>query len=183
MTFYGPKEMAASFRTVRKHTIQIAEDIPADQYHFRVTPDVQTVAEELAHIVTSPLWQIEVHAIDKKTFITFEDFSRYVARSGELARTLTGKSQIVEALRTRGEEFAHFLESLTPEQLGERVGFPPPVEPSTKTRFEMLLGAKEHEMHHRAKLMVVQRLLGIVPHLTRARQQMHAAASAAPTKG
>ena len=26
-------------------------------------------------------------------------------------------------------------------------------------------------MHHRGKLMLVERLLGIVPHLTRARQQ------------
>jgi len=36
--------------------------------------------------------------------------------------------------------------------------------------FEMLLGTKEHEMHHRAQLMVIERLLGIVPHLTRNRQ-------------
>jgi uncharacterized damage-inducible protein DinB len=49
------------------------------------------------------------------------------------------------------------------------------VQPTTKSRFEMLLGAKEHEMHHRAKLMVVERLLGIVPHLTRAREQYQAA--------
>jgi uncharacterized damage-inducible protein DinB len=41
----------------------------------------------------------------------------------------------------------------------------------SKSRFEMLLGVKEHEMHHRAQLMLVQRLLGLVPHLTRARQQ------------
>lgn len=40
-----------------------------------------------------------------------------------------------------------------------------------KTRFEMLVGSKEHEMHHRAQLMVVERLLGIVPHLTRNRQR------------
>ena len=43
---------------------------------------------------------------------------------------------------------------------------------------EMVLGVKEHEMHHRAKLMVVERMLGIVPHLTRARQQFQAAAAA-----
>jgi len=30
----------------------------------------------------------------------------------------------------------------------------------------MLLGTKEHEMHHRGQLMVMERLLGIVPHLT-----------------
>jgi uncharacterized damage-inducible protein DinB len=35
----------------------------------------------------------------------------------------------------------------------------------------MLLGPKEHEMHHRAQLMVVERLLGITPHLTRQMQE------------
>jgi len=35
----------------------------------------------------------------------------------------------------------------------------------------MILGTKEHEMHHRAQLMVIERLLGIVPHLTRQRQE------------
>jgi uncharacterized damage-inducible protein DinB len=29
---------------------------------------------------------------------------------------------------------------------------------------------KEHEMHHRGQLMLIQRLLGIVPHLTRRRE-------------
>ena len=32
-------------------------------------------------------------------------------------------------------------------------------------------------MHHRGQLMLVQRLLGQVPHLTRARQQMQAQAA------
>jgi uncharacterized damage-inducible protein DinB len=40
-----------------------------------------------------------------------------------------------------------------------------------KNRFEMLIGTKEHEMHHRAQLMVIERLLGIVPHITRNRQR------------
>ena len=39
----------------------------------------------------------------------------------------------------------------------------------------MLLGVKEHEMHHRAQLMLIQRHLGLVPHLTRAREQRQAA--------
>ncbi len=34
----------------------------------------------------------------------------------------------------------------------------------------MILSAKEHEMHHRAQLMVFERMLGLVPHLTRERQ-------------
>jgi uncharacterized damage-inducible protein DinB len=40
----------------------------------------------------------------------------------------------------------------------------------------MLLGTKEHEMHHRAQLTVIERLLGIVPHLTRKRQMRETAA-------
>jgi uncharacterized damage-inducible protein DinB len=31
----------------------------------------------------------------------------------------------------------------------------------------MLLSVKEHEMHHRAQIMLIQRMLGIVPHATR----------------
>jgi uncharacterized damage-inducible protein DinB len=171
MDYYGAKELAESFRTVRRNTIQVAEDIPEDKYGYRVTPDVQSVAEELAHVAAATWWQEQAHVVDKKTFISFEDFGTYMARSGEIEKSLTTKTQIVDALRRKGEEFARFLESLTPEQLAERVSFPPPIQPSTKSRFEMLLGVKEHEMHHRGKLMVVERLLGIVPHLTRARQQ------------
>ena len=34
MNYYGAKELVASFRTVRKNTIQVAEDFPEDQYGF-----------------------------------------------------------------------------------------------------------------------------------------------------
>lgn len=40
----------------------------------------------------------------------------------------------------------------------------------------MLLSAKEHEMHHRAQLMVLERMLGLVPHLTRQFQERRAQA-------
>jgi hypothetical protein len=39
----------------------------------------------------------------------------------------------------------------------------------------MLLSVKEHEMHHRAQLMLVERILGITPHLTREMQARMAA--------
>jgi len=83
---------------------------------------------------------------------------------------LTTKEAIIEALTTGGESLATQLESMTEVQLAEEVGLPF----GTKTRFEMLLGTKEHEMHHRAQLFLVERMLGIVPHLTRARQERSA---------
>jgi uncharacterized damage-inducible protein DinB len=59
------------------------------------------------------------------------------------------------------------------------MSFPAGAQPPVKTRFEMLLSAKEHEMHHRAQLMVLQRMLGITPHLTREQQARLAAMQAA----
>ena len=177
MTFYGGKEMADAFRTVRRNTLQIANDIPEDRYSFRPTADSMNVTEELRHIACSTLWAVQAHAVDKKTAISMEDFGAYMARTTEAEHALTTKHDIVSALLKNGEEFACMLERLTFEQLAEFVSFPPPVQPSRKSRFEMLLGVKEHEMHHRAKLMVAERLLGIVPHLTRARQQRQTAAA------
>ena len=35
MTYYGGKDLASAFRTVRKNTIKIAEEVPEDKYDFR----------------------------------------------------------------------------------------------------------------------------------------------------
>jgi uncharacterized damage-inducible protein DinB len=60
------------------------------------------------------------------------------------------------------------------------VYFPEGAQPPSKTRFEMLLSPKEHEMHHRAQLMVVERMLGMVPHLTREQQARMASTEQRP---
>jgi uncharacterized damage-inducible protein DinB len=93
---------------------------------------------------------------------------------------LQKKAEIVQSLRASGEKFSAWLETLTPEFLAQRVtDFDGQ---TTKSRFERILGAKEHEMHHRAQLMLIERQLGIVPHITRQRQermaQMKASAKA-----
>jgi len=166
---YTGKNMAAAFRTVRKNTLVVARDIPADKYGFRATPDTRTVGETLAHVAANTSWVHRLHGIDKMTFVTREYFGQHIGESNTYAATLTTPDQIVKALEHDGEAFAKWLESLSDAQLSEVVGFPPPLDPPQKNRFEMLLGVKEHEMHHRAQLMLIQRMLGIVPHLTRAR--------------
>jgi uncharacterized damage-inducible protein DinB len=169
--------MAESFRTVRKNTITLAEDIPADRYDYRPAPDVRSVAEQLAHITVSPRWLLDVHG-RRLTFLDFATFRERLAQSAAEEQALRTKDEILAALRADGEQFATFLEALDDETLQEEVGFPPPVQPSTKTRMELLLGAKEHEMHHRAQLMLIQRMIGIVPHITRQRAAHVAAANA-----
>jgi len=173
MNYYGAQDLAESWRTVRRNTIQVAEDIPEDKYAFRAAPDTMTVGEMLAHLAASPHWAEQCHCVEVKTDLTMEDFGRWMKEIDAKAKSLTSKLDILEVLKADGEQFARRLEAMTGEQLGQRVTAPN----GSKTRFEMLLGVKEHEMHHRAQLFLVERMIGIVPHLTRARQQRQAAAA------
>ena len=172
MTYYGAKHLAESFRTVRKNTLAIAEEIPEDQYGFKAAPEVMSVGEMLAHLAISPMWQIEVHG-NKVESLDFAFFSARIQRAKAEEQALRGKADIIRALTDNGAAFAAFLEGLDEATLQSSVSFPPQGG-GPKSRFEMLLGPKEHEMHHRGQLMLVQRILGQVPHLTRARQQMQA---------
>ena len=69
MTYYGGKDLAAAFRTVRANTIKIAEEIPEDKYTFRAAPDTRSVAQTLAHLGVSTRFQSHVH-VNKVTDMT-----------------------------------------------------------------------------------------------------------------
>ena len=168
MDCYGGKELADAFRTVRKNTIQVAEDIPESKYDFVAAPDVRPVGKMLAHVALSTRFWEE---IDGKGLTTMQgfDFVPLMEKNQADEAKQRSKVEIVQLLRTNGEKFASWLETLTPEVLAQRVTEPDGQ--TTKTRFERILGAKEHEMHHRAQLMLIERQLGIVPHLTRQRQE------------
>ena len=169
MTYYGAHELAASLRVVRNNTVQIAADIPEAQYGFKPSPDCRSVGELLAHIALGYRFQQEVHAIGRRTTLAGIDFPALVKRLGEEAAQPRTKAQVIDMLKREGDLWASWLEARSDEFLGERVEFPGEP-PTSKSRFEMLLSTKEHEMHHRGQLMLVERLLGIVPHLTRERQ-------------
>ena len=169
MTYYGAKELAASLRVVRKNTLQIAEEIPEAQYGFRPAPDSRSVGELLAHIALGYRFQKLVHADEHRSTLAGIDFGALTARFREDEARLAGKAQIIDALKGNGAAWASWVESLPEAFLAERVEMPGDP-PSSKSRFEMLLSSKEHEMHHRGQLMLIERLLGIVPHLTRERQ-------------
>ena len=179
MTYYGAKELAESFRTVRKNTIVIAEEIPEQHYGFRAAPETRTVAQTLVHIAAAQKMPEQIHAIERRTSMEGFDFPALMGRVLAEEQTPRDKSQIIALLREPGERWGKWLESQSEDFLAERVQFPAAAGHQIKTRFEMLLGSKEHEMHHRAQLMLMERMLGIVPHLTRQMQERMAAAGRA----
>jgi uncharacterized damage-inducible protein DinB len=166
---FGPGYLEENFRTVRKNTVLVAEDIPADKYTFTAAPGVKSVGQMLAHVAVSPRWQMALHS-EGVTAVDFPMFAARLAKGQAEEQALQSKDQIVAALKDGGEEFAAFLAGLSAPTLAQTISFPPPIQPAVKTRMEMLMSVKEHEMHHRAQLMLMQRMLGIVPHLTRQRE-------------
>jgi uncharacterized damage-inducible protein DinB len=174
---YDSKDLARSFQTVRANTIKIAEEIPEDKYGFRPAEGSRSVAETLAHLAVATDFPLQIHT-ERITAADFAQFMRLMQQATEKQATLQTKSQIVEALRTQGDRFTAFLAAFPSEALSERVSFPAGMQPPDKSRFEMLTATKEHEMHHRGQLMLIERMLGIVPHLTREMQARMAQAQA-----
>ena len=170
MIYYGARELAASSRTVRGNTIIIAQDIPEDKYDYRPVHEYRTVTQLLTHIALAYRFQYQLHGLEKRTTLEGFDFPALMKAMMEEENRPRTKVQTIDLLQKEGEKWAGWVEGLTDGFLGEMVQMPAGGVPPQKSRFEMILSVKEHEMHHRGQLMLIQRLLGIVPHLTLERQ-------------
>jgi uncharacterized damage-inducible protein DinB len=170
MEYYGAKEIASSFRTVRGNTICIARDIPEDKYGFKPTPDYRSVAQLLSHIALAYRFQYQFHVINKGSTLGGFDFTSLVKQLMEEEAQPRTKAQIIDLLQHEAEKWTAWVESVSDGFLGQQVEMPQGATPPFKSRFEMIISVKEHEMHHRGQLMLIERLLGIVPHLTRERE-------------
>jgi hypothetical protein len=53
MTYYTGRDCGKAFRTVRRNTIQVALDIPAEHWGFRASADAMSVHEMLAHLAAA----------------------------------------------------------------------------------------------------------------------------------
>lgn len=165
MTLYGPKQLADSIRAVRRNTVSVAEDVHEDDYLFRPTADSRSVAEILTHIAFFSNFDYLVHEEEHVTTMEAFDSGKFLRDSAFQEKRLHSKSTLIKLLRDSGESWAEWVaflpEPFLAEEVAQRNG-------TSKTRFEMILGTKEHEMHHLGQLTLIERMLGIVPHITRA---------------
>ena len=100
MNYYGAKELAASFRTVRKNTITIAQDLPEEKYSFRPAPNTRTVGELLAHISLAYTFQYQVHAEERRSSLEGFDFPSLMQRLVAEEKAPRSKDQTLELLHT-----------------------------------------------------------------------------------
>ncbi len=170
---YGARDLARAHRTVRGNTIKAAEEIPESKLDFSPAPGTRTVGQLLVHIAMSDAFA-SFHKEKRTSFdgVNFQEAMAPIVAEEQKPRS---KAELIALLKERGDAFASWLETLSDEFLAEPFTMPPGQDPLTKTRFEMLMGMKEHEMHHRGQLMLIQRMVGLTPHLTRERQARMAA--------
>src|SRR6059058_1435937 len=117
MNPYGPQQLANAIRTVRKNTILVAEDIPEESYGHRVTPDSRSVTETLLHIASAPQIVFHVHGDERLSAI--EDFQLFgtILKEAPIHEKLPySKAQIINLLRTDGDKWADFVESIPQSQ-------------------------------------------------------------------
>jgi uncharacterized damage-inducible protein DinB len=182
MTYYGAKDIADSFRTVRNNTLKIAEEIPEDKYSFRPAEGTRTVAQTLIHISNAHKFALAIHRDDVRSTVEGFDFMAFIMPMIASEQEPMTKAQIIARLTAAGDEFESWVGTLSDDFLGQSVMMPPGGTPPSKTRFQLLLAVKEHEMHHRGQLMLVERMIGITPHLTREQEARRAAMMAAAAK-
>src|SRR5579862_4595247 len=145
MNYYGGKELADSFRTVRNNTIIIAQEIPEEKYNFRPTPDARTIGQTLVHMTNALKLPEHIHGTAKLKTLDGFNFPGFFMPLMEDEQKAHSKTEILTRLTEGGNSFAHWLGGLSDAFLAERVSMPQGMTPADKSRFEMLLGVKEHE--------------------------------------
>ena len=94
------------------------------------------------------------------------DSGQFLKDSESQEKRHYAKSKLIGLLKDSGESWAEWVEFVPEQFLAEGVA---QRDGTLKTRFEMILSTKEHEMHHLGQLTVIERMLGIIPPLTRGR--------------
>ncbi len=179
MTYYGAKEIAASFRTVRNNTLKIAEEIPEDKYSFLPAEGTRTIAQTLIHISNAHKFVLAINRDEVRSTMAGFDFMAFIAPIAASEQEPMTKAQIIARLTASGEEYEGWVKTLPDDFLRQSITMPAGGTPPSRTRFEMLIAVKEHEMHHRGQLMMIERMIGITPHLTREQETRRAAMMAA----
>src|SRR5246127_5925524 len=112
-------ELSCACESWRKKSIQVAEDIPEAQYGHVAAPGCKPVGRMLAHIAVAQRFWDEIHRKQRRTTMQGLDFFALSERAEAEESKTRSKAEIGELLRTEGEEFAAWLETLTPEVLSE----------------------------------------------------------------
>jgi hypothetical protein len=144
-------EVKWSYTSIKGNLLKLADKMPAENYGFRPTPDVETFARRIAHIADANM--------NVCTGLNGE-------RKPLGAASKTSKPELVAALK---ESFAYcdrVFDALTDaaavELVSSRLGGPFPPEP-TRSRLATLYNLVRHSNEMYGYMAVYLRLNGVIP--------------------
>ncbi|HYM01076.1 MAG TPA: DinB family protein [Blastocatellia bacterium] len=151
-----------SWKQAREALLAELEQIPADKFDFKATPETRTVAEIVKHILgAQKVFVGEVcqygHALTREA--VFGGVKQY----GDEIANINDKDGLVSLLKANMEwaesKVCEFGDGGLQEPTTRLDGKP-------STRFELIQFIIGHEMYHWGQIGVYERLLGIEPALT-----------------
>lgn len=156
-------ETLEAWTDVREGLIDEVENIPADRFDFRPTPEVRSVTELVQHILEVALMmtgELTRHDTDFRRAPWPELLQMYASPVYDA----DDKGSLIELLRSSMEEAeSKFREAGELHLLQLIARF----DGEQGTRLAWLQHGIAQEMYHRGQLTLYQRLMGIEPALTR----------------
>jgi uncharacterized damage-inducible protein DinB len=157
------EEALAAWEDARRGVVAEARNIPGDRYDYRPDGDVRSVRELLVHIMeVSEMMIGELTRADGS--FRRAPFPELLEEHAGHLDGLSGKEELLEALEATLEGgLQRFREAGELHMLGPIEQF----DGEEGTRLGWLHHGIAQEMYHRGQLCTYQRLMGLVPALTR----------------
>jgi len=155
-------ESLEHWRYIRQGLIAEADNIPANKFDFRPTPEVRSVHELVQHILEGSMMMVgeltrERPNFQRMSMMAF--FDEYSTR----AKDAKGKAELIDLLTSQLDEGIAAIKRVGGEaMMGPVTNF----NGSTWSRIQWFFHSMTEEMYHRGQLVTYARLLGLVPALT-----------------
>jgi uncharacterized damage-inducible protein DinB len=155
-------ESLEHWRYIRKGLIAEVDNIPADKFDFRATPEVRSAHELVQHILEGSMMMVGELTQEKPNFQRMS-YTAFFEEYSTRAKNAKGKEELIELLTTQVEEGIDAIARVGAEaMMGPVTNF----SGSTWSRMQWFFHAMTEEMYHRGQLVTYARLLGLVPALT-----------------
>lgn len=156
------EETLESWDDARNGVIEEAENIPANRFGFRPSPEMRSVAELLVHIMEVPLMMVGELTRDDTNLQRYP-WTKMLAHYAGHVQKLRTKRELVAALkRTLRDGVKEFDRAGEIHMLQQILRF----DGEKGTRLAWFHHGIAHEMYHRGQLAVYARLIGLKPALT-----------------
>ncbi|NIR45183.1 MAG: DinB family protein [Gemmatimonadetes bacterium] len=157
------EETLDAWSDVRQGLIREVENIPADRFDFRPTPEVRSVSELLQHILEVALMMTGELTRPDTNFRRAPWPELLDMYSGDL-KSATSKDRLLDLLRSSFEDAQRRFRDAGELHMFQ---FITRFDGQPGTRLAWLEHGIAQEMYHRGQLVLYERLMGIEPALTR----------------